>query len=104
MLDHLELAQRRFQQIRSAPNVINSGKPEELSHWLENDVCQVVDELVGRADFRNLTCWPIRNLERGSRSEERALVKEVDTGLIAFARHLVEFAEQPAIREALEQL
>ena len=105
MTDRLDLAYRRYDQLRPAPGVANAAdQARALSLWLERDVGAVVDDLVGRTDFRALARWPIERLRPKAASAERALVEEIDAGLVECACRLVESARRPAVSEALRRL
>jgi hypothetical protein len=73
-------------------------KAEELSDWLDRDVCPVVQEVLSRPDFQELVVWPVRRLQPGGSSRERALIEAVDAGLVQSARLLATFAGRHAGR------
>lgn len=105
MLDHLDAAQRHYEQIRPGPaRPVTAEKAEQLSLWLETEVCRVVEELLEYPAFRAFARWPIEQLARGAPGKERSLVEAVDAGLVDCAQRLVDFARHPAIQEALAQL
>ena len=111
MLDHVEVAQRRYEEIRAdskrgqdVPFWPDLGKARQISLWLEKDVCPVVEELVENPAFRAQVSWPIRQLQAGSRTAERALVDEMDAGLVECARQLVKIARHPKVLPGLLKL
>ncbi len=98
MWDGLEVAQRRYERIR--PSAAGPASPllaEELSLWLETEVCGVVEELVERPDFRARARWPLEHLRNGARGAERLQVEAVDSGLVAWAGRLVAGAREAAV-------
>ena len=102
MSQRLELALRRFEQIRPARGeAVSSAKAEELTLWLEQDVCRVVQELSRRSDFRAHVRWPIDQLQSGATGVARALVKAIDEAIVDLARSLAEVARQPAMQKAM---
>src|SRR5260370_9404726 len=103
VLDRLELAQLRFAQLRPT-DPARPPSSAELSVWLETEVCPVVEELLGRPDFRGHACWPLRRLGPGAGGPERALVDGIDAGLVACARQWAGLARQPPVRDALRNL
>jgi len=106
MLDRLEIALARYEEIRSSPGnrVAATTRGRELSVWLDQDVCPVVEELSQRPDFRVEARWPIERLQRGSGSVERALVETVADGLVECASALAGLAGLPAVRAELLKL
>jgi hypothetical protein len=89
MLDHLDVAQRRYQTLRTAPAVPTSpNRVKQLSLWLEHDVCRIVDELSQRSTFRDLCRWPLTHLASGAESPERRLADTIDETLVAWASGL----------------
>lgn len=101
MFDHLEVAWRRFERIRPAATPCSAWQAQELSLWLQTEVCQVVEDLVQRPDFRRRARWPLQELGPGANSEERSLVDAADGALVECARRLAAGAHQPANRGAL---
>jgi hypothetical protein len=104
MMDRLEVAQRRYDQICPTTKPSPPFGAEELSLWLETDVCAVVEDLVARPDFRGHARWPLERLRDGAQGEERGLVDTVDEGLVECARQLAAVARQPALRKELLRL
>jgi len=105
MVDRLDIALRRYEHIRRAAAAGRCGAGGlELSVWLEQDVCPVVEELSGRPDFQVPARWPLDRLQPGAASGERNLVNKVDAGLVECARALVILAREPAVWTALLQL
>jgi hypothetical protein len=117
MLDHLDVAQRRYETMRTAttppadfkkgqniPFWPDLGKETQISLWLQNDVCPIVEELVENPVFREHASWPIRHLQAGSRTAERALVDEIGAGLVECARQLAKIARQPKVLTELRKL
>lgn len=100
--DRLDLALRRYESIYPQDIVDQQlGQAERLSHWLANDVCSVIDELVIRSDFRHLARWSIDNLAPDARGRVRDLVNTVDRSLVEAATQLSRLANRPAMRRAL---
>ena len=98
MLDRLEAAKRRWESIRPDPGTqIDTRKAEELSLWLEQDICRVVEDFVDRPNFREAARWPVERLGSETMCEERRLVTDVDSCLIKSAAALVAFARQPFV-------
>jgi hypothetical protein len=105
MTDHLEVAQRRYEQIRSRPGQRSGFRHgAELSLWLDTEVCQIVEEIIQRPDFRERARWPIVRLADVASGKERKLVNAMDVALRKCARNLAAVAEVPSLRQALLQL
>jgi hypothetical protein len=105
MLDQLDVALRRYEQIRPQPGEpVPARTAPELSLWLEHDVCAVTQDLVGRPDFQAESRWPIEHLAVKMATAERAMVEAVDADLVGCAQRLATFARLPAIRAALLRL
>jgi len=105
MLDRLDIALTRYEEMRSAQGGPGTAatKGRERSVWLDQDVCPVVEELSQRPAFRVEARWPIERLQRGSACGERALVETVSEGLVQCAAALAGLAELPAVRAELLQ-
>lgn len=104
MLDRLETALRRHELVRQKPGPFPLSKVQELSRWLEEDVCAVVEDLIDRPDFQAEARWPIDHLGGATLTDERSLIKLIDAGLVDFAQQLAGFARLPAIRTPLLRL
>jgi hypothetical protein len=105
MLDRLDVALRRYEQILATPQEpIPATKAEKLSLWLEQDVCGIAEDLVDRPDFQVEARWPIDHLAAQAATDERALVEAVDADLVEYAQRLANFARVPAVRTALLRL
>jgi len=105
MMDHLELARKRYEAIRSeCPERPDGMRRKELSTWLRADVGRVVEPLVDRPDFRAHARFPMDRLQKGAKSEERQLVQAVDQALVRSAQRLAEVARQRQVRNALLRL
>lgn len=101
MVDRLEVALRRYERIRPTPDQPLAGlKAEELSDWLDRDVCPVIQELLRRPDFQEHGRWPIERLRPGAPGRERLLIDAIDAGLVESARALATFAGQIDSRAA----
>jgi hypothetical protein len=104
MIDPLEAALRRWERIGPSPQKTTALQGQELSDWLDNEVCRVVAELVRRPDFQLLARWPIVELASGAHSAERALVDTVDAALVEIARRQVGYLTRGSVREAFLRL
>ncbi len=60
------------------------------SHWIDRDVCPVVDELLQRAEFRQLARWSLDNLLPGCDTDARRLIEELDQALVHSATQLAD--------------
>src|SRR5260370_16734396 len=97
MVDRLDSARRRYELLRLTPGEPAVGrKAQETSLWLEQDVCAVVEDLVGRPDFQVQARWPLEQLRAGAAGEERALVGRADASLVQAARQLARLPPHPA--------
>lgn len=63
---------------------------DEAEAWLCDEVCPVVESLVQDAEFRRRVNWPLERFRRGSDAEERLLLEQVDTALVALAERIAE--------------
>jgi hypothetical protein len=105
MLDRLDIALARYEEMLSTPGPRTAAtKGRELSVWLDQDVCPVVEELSQCAAFRVEARWPIERLQPGSASVERALVETVADGLVQCAAAVAGLAELPTVRAELLQV
>jgi hypothetical protein len=102
MMDRLQAAQQRYERIRPGDDEIGSPrKAEELSHWIQHDVCPVIAELIERADFQGLARWSIDTLGAGANSEARRLIEDIDTGIVQSAERMARLLRERPLAEAL---
>ena len=105
MMDRMEAAARRYTAIcPEGGTELSPSQAAQVSAWLDQDVCPVVEELLVRPIFCNRAAWPIRYLGAGAHGEERRLVEAVDTALLNTAAALVGFARQGKNLAALRRL
>lgn len=105
MVDGWDLARRKYDQIApdtSAP--MTRAQSEQLIQWLKSDVYHLTSSVLNHPGFRRRALWPLEKLSRGSASEERILVMNVERSLVQFAQSLLKFAERNEIRELLHRL
>lgn len=101
-MDHLTLAERRYQQIVPDPQKSWTDFPfDKLSVWLEDDVCVAVEDYVQRPRFREEATWSLRALAPGATTPERALVEAVDRALVAAAKALQQLYRHKPMQETM---
>lgn len=105
MLDKLEMARRRYEEIQpDLGSKITEYGAEQLAIWLKKNVCPIVALLASRPDFQTHAKWPIERLGGQILCEERSLVSSVDSALVACASALAAFAKQPDVYQQLLRL
>ncbi len=105
MLNSLEAALRRYEQIRPKPQTEPTlTQTEKLALWLEQDVCEVIQTLLDHPEFRQCACWPIERLGGSRICDERRRIDAVDAAIVEGARALAAVAKQPALLRQLRRL
>ncbi|MBW3598414.1 MAG: hypothetical protein KY475_14220 [Planctomycetes bacterium] len=95
MADRLQAAHWRYERIRPKDGDKDSfRKGDELSHWLQADVCPVVSELLERPDFRGHAQWSIDCLQEGAATEARSLLEAVERGLLSSAQRMAKLTRE----------
>ena len=105
MLDQLEIAIRKYQQLAPNPGRdMTSSQGEQLADWLEGPVSRITEVLLTRPGFRRRVRWPIERLTGETDCEERRLVEDVDALLVRYAVALKDFARSDGILSSLLRL
>ena len=98
MLDQLQMAIRRYEQI--APNAgaeMTLGQGDQLAEWLELQVGEITASLLARPGFRRRARWPIERLTGEFDGPERDAVLAVDDALVRCAKALSAVARRDEI-------
>ena len=77
-MDRLALAQLGYEGIsREIECALNEETSDRTEAWLCNEICPVVQELIGVSSFKQTALWPIRHLVADSREIERRQVGHI---------------------------
>ena len=102
MLDELELAIRRYEQIApNAGNKMTQSQADQLSDWLSGQVGGITASLLTKPGFRQRARWPIERLTGEINCPEREAVLAVDRSLERCARELCSIAQTDVISTEL---
>ena len=105
MLDQLEMAIRRYEQIAPHPGSdMTTTQADQLSDWLERQVGRITEALLTRPGFRCRVRWPIERLTGASDCPEREAVMAVDKSLVRYASALRSLAHTDVISRQLLRL
>ncbi len=105
MLDQLQMTIRSYERI--APNAgskMTHEQADELTHWLDHQVCEIVASLLARPGFRCRVRWPVERLTGEMDCTEREAVLAVDDELVRYAKALCAIAQTDEIRRQLLRL
>ena len=105
MLDELQMAIRRYEQIAPSPGSdMTLSQAKLLADWLERQVSRITESLLTRPGFRRRVRWPIERLTGDVDCPERDAVMAVDDTLVRCASALSSVAQSDAISEQLLRL
>ena len=105
MLDQLQMAIRRYEQIAPSPGCdMTLSQADQLADWLERQVSGITASLLTRPSFRRRVQWPIERLTGEIDCPEREAVIAVASSLLRFAAALQSLAKTDAISQQLLRL
>ena len=94
MLDQLQMAIRRYEQIAPNPgSAMTLSQANQLADWLERQVCRITESLLTRPGFRRRVRWPIERLTGQIDCPERGAVMAVDELFVRCASALQALAQ-----------
>jgi len=102
MLDHLQMALRRYKRIAPDPGKdMSMSQAEQIADWLKRDVSRVTSALLDRPGFRRRVRWPIERLTGEIECEERETLLAVDALLVQYAKAIAALARSDDIYSEL---
>ncbi len=105
MLDQLQMAIRRYEQIAPNPgSAMTPSQADQLADWLERQVSRITESLLARPGFRGRVRWPIERLTGEVNCRERETVKGVDDALVRMAKALISLARDEKMARQLLRL
>ncbi len=86
---HLQLAQQAFDAL--SPGLhgpLDECISDRTEVWLRDDVCRVVEGLIGKESFQFHARWSVDHLTQGAQTTARQAVERVDQSFVALAQEM----------------
>lgn len=97
-MNKVQTVLRLYQQISPrTPDFVDGSERRKLVVWLRDDVCALIENVIGRLTFRTHATWVLDNLAPGSQTPERQQIDSMREALVECARLQTKLAEVKGI-------
>jgi hypothetical protein len=104
-MQDLDSVERLYKAILPEPvSDVQGQELRRLMVWLQDDVCLLVDDYIGRPNFREKASWPLRAVTTGPGNDAQPVIEAVAMAICDCATALAKLESKSRVRSQLRNL